>query len=217
MLRRSFATCRPLLFPSGSKIDRSKVPKLKNEDVEEKFIKGWGPGGQNVNKTTNAVFLRHLPTGVWIKCHESRSLERNRKIARTMLIDKLDEKLNGEDSVANQEARIGSLRRSQKKEKTRLKYEKIREEKAGLGAGDDSVDTLDDQEGANNTADTLDDQRVANNTVDTLDDQDGAKDVVKDGTDDNNQGGANNDVKTSIEDNNEADKVKDELGGKLKS
>jgi hypothetical protein len=142
-----------------------------------------------VNKTTNAVFLRHLPTGVWIKCHESRSLERNRKIARTMLIDKLDEKLNGEDSVANQEARIGSLRRSQKKEKTRLKYEKIWEEKAGLGAGDNTVDTLDDQLGAN---------------------------AVKDATEDNHQGGANNDVKTSIV-TNDADKLNDDLDGKSKS
>jgi len=129
LLKQNFTTFRILQMAKGSKIDRSKVPKLVEKDIEEKYIRGWGPGGQSVNKTTNAVFLRHLPTGVWIKCHESRSLDRNRKIARTMLIDKLDEKLNGEDSVAKQEQRIATFRANSKKEKTRLKYEKIKAEK----------------------------------------------------------------------------------------
>jgi len=130
LLRRSFVTFRPLEFASKSGIiDRSRVPKIKEDELEEKFVKGWGPGGQSVNKTTNAVFLRHTPTGVWIRCHDSRSLDRNRKIARQMLIEKLDEKLNGEESVAQQEHRLESWRRSLKKEKTRLKYEKIKAEK----------------------------------------------------------------------------------------
>lgn len=129
LMKQNFTTSRILHMAKGSKIDRSKVPKLVEEDIEEKYIKGWGPGGQSVNKTTNAVFLRHIPTGVWIKCHESRSLDRNRKMARTMLIDKLDEKLNGEDSVAKQEQRFAIIRANSKKEKTRLKYEKIKAEK----------------------------------------------------------------------------------------
>jgi len=143
LLKRSFTTSRILHMAKGSKIDRSKVPKLFNEDIEEKYIKGWGPGGQAVNKTTNAVFLKHLPTGVWIKCHESRSLERNRKMARTMLIDKLDEKLNGEDSVSKQEQRIALLRANFKKEKTRLKYEKIKAEKLAAADLESEVKTDD--------------------------------------------------------------------------
>ena len=111
------------------KINRSKVPKLKEKDLDEKFIKGWGPGGQSVNKTANAVFLRHVPSGVWIKCHESRSLDANRKIARKMLIQKLDLKINGEDSVARQEERLASYKKNLKREKTRLKYEERRKEK----------------------------------------------------------------------------------------
>lgn len=129
LVKRSFTTSRLLQSSKGKGIDRSKVPKLVEGDIDEKFIKGWGPGGQSVNKTTNAVFLRHLPTGVWVKCHESRSLDRNRKVARTMLIERLDEKLNGEQSVANQEKRNEALRSSIKKEKTRLKYEKIKADK----------------------------------------------------------------------------------------
>lgn len=46
-----------------SDIDRSLYPDLMEADLEEKAIKGWGPGGQSVNKTNSACFLRHIPTG----------------------------------------------------------------------------------------------------------------------------------------------------------
>lgn len=44
-------------------IDYSRFPKLNEEEIDEKFIKGHGPGGSNVNKTTNCVQLKHIPTG----------------------------------------------------------------------------------------------------------------------------------------------------------
>jgi len=130
MLARSI--CRrglELSSLAGKKIDTSKVPKLKEEDLEEKFIKGWGPGGQAVNKTTSAVFLKHLPTGVWLKCQESRSLDQNRKIARKQLITKLDNEINGEESVENRRKAEASRKRELKKEKTRLKYQLKKEQK----------------------------------------------------------------------------------------
>jgi len=169
LLKQNFTTFRILQMAKGSKIDRSKVPKLVEKDIEEKYIRGWGPGGQSVNKTTNAVFLRHLPTGVWIKCHESRSLDRNRKIGRTMLIDKLDEKLNGEDSVAKQEQRIATFRANSKKEKTRLKYEKIKAEKLASANLESDVEPAELE--ANFETDKLDaDDRLAVAVV-TADDE----------------------------------------------
>jgi peptide chain release factor len=45
------------------------VPRLDPADLEEKFVRGSGPGGQAVNKTTNAVFLKHIPTGVYAKVY----------------------------------------------------------------------------------------------------------------------------------------------------
>ncbi len=69
------------------RLDYSKFPKLKAKDVEEATAKGSGPGGQAVNKTNNAVRLKHLPTGVNVKVHESRSVETNRKIAWTRLTE----------------------------------------------------------------------------------------------------------------------------------
>eukprot|EP00088_Acartia_fossae_P039103 TRINITY_DN4068_c0_g1_i5.p1 TRINITY_DN4068_c0_g1~~TRINITY_DN4068_c0_g1_i5.p1 ORF type:complete len:169 (-),score=23.10 TRINITY_DN4068_c0_g1_i5:101-607(-) len=155
ILRRGFATHSSLLCtsekivvpPLKMKINKSKVPKIREKDLEEKYITGWGPGGQAVNKTLNAVYLRHVPSGVWIKCHESRSLDRNRKTARKMLIEKLDLKINGEDSVQRQEERLASHKRNLKREKTRLKYEERRKEKENQSETD--------QENSSNKEDDL--------------------------------------------------------------
>jgi len=90
----------------ANRIDRSKFPILSENDLEEKFISGSGPGGQNVNKSVNCCQLRHKPTGLIVKVHHTRSLDKNRVIARELLSHKLDALLNGEDSVQNQKKRI---------------------------------------------------------------------------------------------------------------
>lgn len=84
------------------KIDYSKVPVLHDEDLEEQMVKGSGPGGQAVNKTSNCIVLRHKPTNIVVKCHIHRAATANRKEARKKLIERLDEKFNGKNSVANQ-------------------------------------------------------------------------------------------------------------------
>ncbi|MCL4141567.1 UNVERIFIED_CONTAM: hypothetical protein GTU68_026278 [Idotea baltica] len=104
-------------------LDKSKVPTLNEEDLEEKFIRGSGPGGQSVNKTSSACFIRHLPSGIIVKSHEFRSLENNRKRARELLIDKLDELYNGEESVQSQmkqRREQKSLKADQKRKKKEL-------------------------------------------------------------------------------------------------
>ncbi|ODN02884.1 putative peptide chain release factor C12orf65, mitochondrial [Orchesella cincta] len=90
-----------------SEIDTSKVPILNEDDLEEWFIKGSGPGGSNVNKRTNCCSLRHKPTGIILKCHLARELNQNRKLARQMMIEKLDEHFNGDESIAAQKKRLG--------------------------------------------------------------------------------------------------------------
>ena len=84
---------------------------------------------QAVNKTANAVFLKHLPTGLWVKCHQTRSVEQNRKIARQLLTCKLDNHINGENSVENQQKARDKYLFDLKKEKTRKKYEQRRLDK----------------------------------------------------------------------------------------
>lgn len=73
-------------------------PELKEEDIEEEFMRGGGPGGQAVAKTNNCVQLKHKPTGIVIKSHETRSQSENRRIAREKLIYQLDILYNKENS-----------------------------------------------------------------------------------------------------------------------
>ena len=66
-----------------------KVPELREQDIEERFVRGSGPGGQSINKTENNVQLLHKPTGIRVNCQETRSLEQNRKIARKILLERV--------------------------------------------------------------------------------------------------------------------------------
>ncbi len=59
---------------------------LVESDLVEKFIKGSGKGGQKINKTSSAVQLHHLPTGVRVYTQKYRSLQDNRREARSLLI-----------------------------------------------------------------------------------------------------------------------------------
>ena len=58
--------------------------------IVEKFIQGSGPGGQKINKTSSCVYLKHLPTGIEVKCQGDRSRDSNRQLARAELIRKLE-------------------------------------------------------------------------------------------------------------------------------
>lgn len=95
-------------------LDYSNVPKLDEADLEEQFIRGSGPGGQATNKTNNAVLLKHKPTGLVVKCHETRSQWDNKKRAREILVTKLDNLLNKERSI---EAQIRALEEKQQIQK----------------------------------------------------------------------------------------------------
>ncbi|KAH8410941.1 hypothetical protein KR222_000328 [Zaprionus bogoriensis] len=95
----SSRVCR---LASTAHLDYSRYPTLQESEIEESFMRGSGPGGQAVNKTNNCVFLRHLPTGITVKCHLHRLASKNRVEARKILLDKLDVHLNGEQSIAAQ-------------------------------------------------------------------------------------------------------------------
>eukprot|EP00667_Euglena_gracilis_P034536 EG_transcript_60294 len=89
------------------------APRLYDpKDVVEKLVRGSGPGGQATNKTSNCVFLRHVPTNLTVKCHATRSVELNRRTAYQILNDKLDVHFNGAAAaVAQKKARL--LQRSE--------------------------------------------------------------------------------------------------------
>ncbi|XP_026329825.1 probable peptide chain release factor C12orf65, mitochondrial isoform X1 [Hyposmocoma kahamanoa] len=108
-------------------IDFSKVPKLNECDLTEQFVRGGGPGGSAVNKNSNCVVLTHVPTGTIVKCHLSRCQDENRQLARQMLIDRLDEKLNGEESVLAQKKRLEE-KKYKRTEYKKKKVAKMKEE-----------------------------------------------------------------------------------------
>jgi len=108
-------------------IDRSKVPVINENDLEEMFVKGSGPGGSAVNKNSNCVVLKHKPTGIVIKCHESRCVDDNRKLAREKLVEKLDVIVNGNESVEAQKKAI-DVKKNAHKEWKRKKLESLKKD-----------------------------------------------------------------------------------------
>lgn len=99
---------------------------ISEADLTEKFILGSGSGGQKINKTFSCVYLKHAPTGIEIKCQQSRSRESNRFFARRMLCDKIEEKNNRAASAKQKE--IEKIRK-QKKRRSRKVQKKILEDK----------------------------------------------------------------------------------------
>jgi protein subunit release factor B len=105
-------------FPAGPNQERvlsEKMSKLgiREEDIIEKFIKSSGPGGQNVNKTSTCVYLKHIPTGTEVKCQRERSQSLNRYLARKLLVKKIENTILGR--VSRERELIEKIRRQKRK------------------------------------------------------------------------------------------------------
>ncbi|MDP8218545.1 MAG: peptide chain release factor-like protein [Candidatus Theseobacter exili] len=95
---------------------------INEEDIEEKFIRSQGPGGQKVNKTSSCVVLKHKPTGIIIKSQENRSQSINRFFCRRKLVQKIEIQVYGKDS--DQAKKLQKIKK-QKKRKLKKTKEKL--------------------------------------------------------------------------------------------
>jgi peptide chain release factor len=93
--------------------------EIRPEDVVESFVRSGGAGGQNVNKVATCVQLKHLPSGIEVKCQQARTQAMNRYYARKILADKVETIKLGAASAEQQ--RIEKLRRQKRKRSKRAK------------------------------------------------------------------------------------------------
>jgi protein subunit release factor B len=110
-----------------------KAAKLKVEaiDIEEKFIRGSGAGGQKINVTASCVWLKHLPTGTEVKVQKHRERAANRKSAYKLLVRKIEDKVLGKRSDSAK--KIFKIMK-QKKRRSRRAKEKMVDDKKKRGA-----------------------------------------------------------------------------------
>ena len=130
-------------------------PSVDENEIEEAFLKGSGPGGQKIvrvlipcppveaaltssqNKTSSAVQLKHLPTGLVVKSQETRSRSQNRKIARRILAEKLEQIQLGDQSRTAIKAQEAKKKKASADKKKRRKYKPSQEGQKAMSEGTD--------------------------------------------------------------------------------
>jgi protein subunit release factor B len=93
---------------------RLRALGVPESDVEERFVRGSGPGGQKINKTSSTVWLVHRPTGVEVRCQAERSQAANRDLAWRELCLKLEMRRRAAAELARQSFELGRRRSRQK-------------------------------------------------------------------------------------------------------
>ena len=102
--------------------DRMERLGINESDITERFVRSSGAGGQKVNKTSSCVYLKHIPSGIEVKCQKERSQALNRFLARRILADKIEQVQLGRKS--EEAKRIAKIKRQKRKRSKRAK-EKI--------------------------------------------------------------------------------------------
>lgn len=108
-------------------LERMAKLQIFESDLEEKFIRSSGAGGQNVNKVSTCVYLKHVPTGQEVKCQKTRSQVENRYWARRILCDRIESIVLGKKSEEQQKRE--KIRRQKRKRSKRAKDKMLSDKK----------------------------------------------------------------------------------------
>lgn len=101
---------------------RMEALGILEKDIEERFIRSSGRGGQKVNKTSTCVYLKHLPTGIEVKWMTERSQSLNRFLARRELVRRVA-RLTGQMTEEDMEIKRIRKQKSKRKKRAGLKYQ----------------------------------------------------------------------------------------------
>ncbi|KAM6111970.1 LOW QUALITY PROTEIN: mitochondrial translation release factor in rescue [Pterocles gutturalis] len=122
--KQQFSLPRVPLLQAARKNNSQSLLELTEAELKEQFVRGDGPGGQATNKTNNCVVLKHIPSGIVVKCHQTRSVEQNRKIAREILQEKVDLFYKGQDSDVFKEKKALEKKKQEKKRRAKENLER---------------------------------------------------------------------------------------------
>lgn len=100
---------------------------IYEKDIVEKFIRSSGKGGQKVNKASTCVYLKHIPTGIEVKCQRERSQSANRFIARRLLATKIETLILGK--LSEEKKKIEKIIRQKRKRSKRAKEKMLQEKR----------------------------------------------------------------------------------------
>jgi protein subunit release factor B len=125
------------VFPVSSEKQRALAARMealgvREADLEEQFVRSGGHGGQNVNKVATCVVLRHVPSGILVRCQRERSQALNRFLARRELLDRLEARARGAVAAATAEReriRRRKRRRSRRAKEKMLAAKRVQAEK----------------------------------------------------------------------------------------
>ncbi len=119
-------------FPVSADKERQLVERMaaldvREQDIEEQFVRSSGAGGQNVNKVSSCVLLHHRPSGVRVRCQKERSQGLNRFLARRILLERIESLRRG--AALEAEQRIAKIRRQKRKRSRRAKLRLLEEKR----------------------------------------------------------------------------------------
>ena len=105
---------------------------MRAADVEERFVRGSGPGGQKINKTSSTVWLRHRPTGIEVRCQRERSQATNREVAWAELCAKLEERRRAATAARQDEVQKARRQKRQKSRGQKVRNDSVEAHRAGI-------------------------------------------------------------------------------------